>query len=490
MAELNVNKPAREITIRHRGRGAQVFIYFGKLLRMFIYQNDWKVLPMAALIAGLVGMVIRKRFFINMEGTLMGAFAMVCVCIWNGCFNSIQVICRERDVIKREHRSGMHISSYIFSHMLYQALLCLAQTAVTVYVTMIVGVQYPAKGIVIPVFLLEFGISMFLITYASDMLSLWVSTLAHNTTTAMTIMPFVLIFQLVFSGGMLSLPEWTKPLTNFTISNPGLKVMAAQADTNNRPYATISSMISKMRDNEIGGTVTVGQVLDLLQDQDNEAIQGLRAKEIGRVFTLGELKDMLEKSATFDAFKKEHILEDVTVEDTLRIVLESENENVKAVRDSAMGQSGFTLGTLIENILASDEAKTLLEKKITHLTTVNDVLEAIDAKGLLEKYKDVEVGGTFTVGQAIDLLAGNADVQAKRDTEITVRTTVGKLLDMVGEERVKTFLEEKAAAASYVADYDYTEENVVNYWLHLAVFILAFALLATITLEFIDKDKR
>ena len=128
MAELKTENKPGKFRIRYRGRGAQVGIYLGKLLRMFIYQNDWKVLPMAALIAGLVGMVIRKKMFINMEGTLMGAFALVCVCIWNGCFNSIQVICRERDVIKREHRSGMHISSYIFSHMLYQALLCLAQT--------------------------------------------------------------------------------------------------------------------------------------------------------------------------------------------------------------------------------------------------------------------------------------------------------------------------------------------------------------------------
>ena len=130
MAEVQA-KSQRQMLIRHRGRGAQVRIYLGKMLRMFIYQNDWKVLPMAALIAGLVGMVIRTRLFVNMEGTLMGAFALVMVCIWNGCFNSIQVICRERDVIKREHRSGMHISSYIVSHMLYQALLCLAQTAVT-----------------------------------------------------------------------------------------------------------------------------------------------------------------------------------------------------------------------------------------------------------------------------------------------------------------------------------------------------------------------
>jgi len=488
MAELNVNKKPRQISIRHRGRGAQVFIYLGKMLRMFIYQNDWKVLPMAALIAGLVGMVVRKRFFINMEGTLMGAFAMVCVCIWNGCFNSIQVICRERDVIKREHRSGMHVSSYIFSHMLYQALLCAAQTVITLAVAVPVGVQFPQTGLITKHFLVEFGISMFLITYASDMLSLWVSTLAHNTTTAMTIMPFVLIFQLVFSGGMISLPAWTKPLTNFTISNPGLKVIAAQSDTNNRPYATISSMIGKMRDNEIGGTVTVGQVLDLLQKEDSEAISALRSKEIGRAYSLGEIKDMLEKSATFSAFRQEHILEDATMGDVLRLLMES--EDFEETKNTAIGPSSVTIGNLIQSILDAEGFKPVAEKQLIHLTTVGDVLDAVNAKGLLEKYSDVQIGGTFTVGQAVDLLAGNPDVQARRDQEITVKTTVGSLLDMVGESKVKTFLEEKAAAASYTADYAYTAENVVAYWLHLAGFIVAFALLAMITLEFIDKDKR
>ena len=58
MAEMNAgtNKTGRirrRFKGSHRGRGAQVFIYLGKLLRMFIYQSDWKVLPMAALIAGL-----------------------------------------------------------------------------------------------------------------------------------------------------------------------------------------------------------------------------------------------------------------------------------------------------------------------------------------------------------------------------------------------------------------------------------------------------
>ena len=432
MAEVQA-KSQRQMLIRHRGRGAQVRIYLGKMLRMFIYQNDWKVLPMAALIAGLVGMVIRKRMFLTMEGTLMGAFAMVCVCIWNGCFNSIQVICRERDVIKREHRSGMHISSYIVSHMLYQALLCLAQTVVTLYVTQLVGVQYPWDGLVTPLFPLDFMISMFLITYASDMMSLWVSALAKNTTTAMTIMPFVLIFQLVFSGGMLSLPSWTETLTHFTISNPGLKVIAAQADTNNRPYDSIASMVSKMGDSEIGGTFTVGQILDILQAEDKPIVAELRAKELGKVMTLGELKTALESSATFDTLKNEPLLE------------------------------GFT---------------------------VADVLIAMDTSGLLDKYGDTQIVGNFTIGEAVDFLASNPDVQSRRDQEISVHTTVGKLLDLAGADRVKAFLEEKAAAVNYNPDYDCTEENITAYWLRLATFVVVFALLSMITLEFIDKDKR
>ena len=487
MAELSENKTLRKVRIRHRGRGSQVLIFLGKLLRMFVYQNDWKVLPMAALIAGLVGMVIRKRFFINMEGTLMGSFAIVCVCIWNGCFNSIQVICRERDVIKREHRSGMHISSYIFSHMLYQALLCLAQTVVTINVIKLVGVQFPTEGIITGLFTVDFSISMFLISYASDMMSLWVSSLSHNTTTAMTIMPFVLIFQLVFSGGMLTLPEWTKTLTRFTISNPALKVIAAQADTNNRPYATISNMITKMRDNEIGGSVKVGQILDLLQNQENPAIAELRAREIGGTITLGELRKQLD-SPSMDALKQAKITNDVTVEDVVRLILVS--EDLESVRNYDFGIPGVTLGKLLQDIMSTDAAKPLLEKKLVQVATVGDLLNIIDANGLMEQYKDTEIGGTTTLGELIDMAANSPVVQSKRDTEIKIKVTVGTLIDLAGEERVKTFLEEKAAAASYVKDYEYELENIVDYWFDLIVFVLAFALLAMITLEFIDKDKR
>ena len=475
MSERNANRAPRRFRARHRGRGAQVGIYFGKLLRMFVYQSDWKVLPMAALIAGLVGMVIHRKMFINMEGTLMGAFALVCVCIWNGCFNSIQVICRERDVIKREHRSGMHISSYIFSHMLYQLLLCLLQTAITLYVTMIVGVKYPKDGLLTPWMIADLGITMLLITYASDMLSLWVSTLAKTTTTAMTIMPFVLIFQLVFSGGMLSLPAWTKPLTNFTISNPGLKVVACQADVNHRPYATIADLIKKMRDNEIGGTVTLGQVLDLLDDRDNPTVAEIRSKQIGKVFTLGEVTDMLEQSKSFNKFRQETIIEGKTVGDLLTFLLE--DESLKAFREYEIPNTGVKVGTVLGDVVKLDDFKPVLEQKLTQLVTVGDVVDTVKSSGLLDAYRDVTINAATTVGEI-------------RDDAFTLKTTLGKILDVVGEKNVMNFLEEKAAAANYKPEYECTPENIAIYWTHLFVFILAFALLATVTLEFIDKDKR
>ena len=373
MAEQQEKNTPRDFRRRHRGRMAQIPIYLGKMLRMFLYQNDWKVLPMAALISGMLGMVLRGRMFVTMEGTLMGAFAIACVCIWNGCFNAIQVICRERDVIKREHRAGMHISSYVAAHMLYQAFICIAQTVITVYVTQMTGVNYNSKGVVTNIFIIEFCVTVFLITYAADLMALWLSALCRSTTTAMTVMPFILIFQLIFSGGMFSLPAWAEPLSALTISASGMDVISAQADRNNRPSNTVANLIDRMEDSEISGEVTLGQVLDLVVDED------MRAQK---------------------------------------------------------------------------------------------------------------VAGDATVGDIADLAAESPGVQKILNTSYPYTIRLGDLIDIAGKKNVKDMLEKKAAEAGYSPDYERTALNIIGYWFQLLGFIIVFAVLTVITLEFIDKDKR
>ena len=468
------------LQLRHRGRIEQVGIYFGKLLRMFVYQNDWKVLPMAALIAGLVGMVTRRRFFISMEGTLMGAFAMTCVAIWNGCFNSIQVVCRERSIVKREHRSGMHVSSYVVSHMLYQAVLCMLQTGVTMYVTKLVGVQYPTEGLFTRWFIVDIGISVFIISYASDMLSLWISCLAHTTTTAMTVMPFVLIFQLVFSGGMLSLPAWSKPITYFTISNYGLKVLASQADFNHRPMAEVWNTLEKMQDEEVGGTFTLGQVLNLLTDTKNPTVSELRDMTIGQVYTLGEIRTILNESESVQQLRERLRSTNLTWADGIQAFLT--DDRFETLRDIKVGE--MTLGEIARMMADSPELRDLLATRIDAETLYAELDQALD------ETRQVEVGGPVKLGEIIDFLASNPDVVRNTDKTFTLRTTLENVMNLAGKESIRDFVQSRAAEASYKPEYENSRANIMGYWGRLILFVFAFSALAALTLEFIDKDKR
>ena len=232
----------------HRGRLAQIPIYLGKNFRMFIYQTDWKVLPMSALIAGLIASVVGENMFVTMEGQFQCSLALTCVCIWNGFFNSIQSVCRERPIIKREHRAGMHISSYIAAHLIYQMFLCAAQALITVSVCKTIGIKFPTEGFITKWFLLDIWITIFLITYASDITSLFISCVVHNTTTAMTVMPFMLIFQLVFSGGAFTLSGPAAWMTNLTISKYGLVALCAQGNYNSLKSVLLWNTIFRVRE--------------------------------------------------------------------------------------------------------------------------------------------------------------------------------------------------------------------------------------------------
>ena len=254
---------------KHSGRLAQTGIYLGKFLRMFVFQSDWKVLPMGAVIAGVVTFVVGQNMFVNQEGTLMGSFALVCVCIWNGFFNSIQVVCRERAILKREHRAGLHASSYVLAHMIYQLLLCLAQTGVTLFICSLAKVAFPVKGVVTSWGIIDMGITIFLITYAADLMALMVSCLVRDTTTAMTVMPFLLIFQLVFSGGFFDLQGFARRIRVLTISHWGLNSICAVGRYNDLPMVTLWNTVFKFRNIEYMGERPLLDIIKELERTGN-----------------------------------------------------------------------------------------------------------------------------------------------------------------------------------------------------------------------------
>ena len=177
-------------------RLAQVQIYLGKHWRLFVNERGWKVLLFAAIISAIVSPVLGGNMFVYTAETFQGTFTLVSACIWIGIFNSIQSICKERAILKREHRAGLHMSSYIASHLIFQAGICLLQAGILLGITA-AFLPYPPL------------------------------------TPAMTVMPFVLIVQLLFSGMLFTLQGPAALVGSLTISKWGMNAACVSADYNN-----------------------------------------------------------------------------------------------------------------------------------------------------------------------------------------------------------------------------------------------------------------
>lgn len=209
----------------------QVGIYVGKHFRLFKNERGWKMIIFAAIIALLVSSVLGSGMFVTDMATFSGTFALVSSCIWIGIFNSIQSICKERAIIKREHRTGLHISAYVISHMIYQAVICLFEALIILIISAIF-LTYPTDTVLLGNIYLEYFITYFLLTYASDVLGLAISSIVKTPATAMTVMPFVLIIQLIFSGMLFTLSGPMEHIASLTLSKWGLNATCISADYN------------------------------------------------------------------------------------------------------------------------------------------------------------------------------------------------------------------------------------------------------------------
>ncbi len=177
----------------------QTNVYFKKLFRINMREKSWKYLIFALIISMLVALIVGPDMFGNFDTTNSGFFTLASACIWIGIFNSIQSICKEHEIIRAEYRQGLRISSYVFAHLLWQALLCLAQTII-IFVVCCIWMRF-----------------------------------SGTPTTAMTIMPFVLIIQLIMSGVLFILSGASEVFSYFTLSRWGMAAFGCEADLFHMP---------------------------------------------------------------------------------------------------------------------------------------------------------------------------------------------------------------------------------------------------------------
>lgn len=213
----------------------QISVYFRKFVRIAFKEHCWKSLIFAAIIAFAAAAVVGGDMYTNYDCTKSGLFALTSACIWVGIFNSIQSICKEHEIIRADYRSGMKMRAFMISHALWQAILCFAQTVV-IYLICLIFIDFNTDGVIFTYAATEYIITMFLLLYGSSMLGLMVSSISATPTTAMTIMPFVLILQLIMSGVLFDLSGTSEKISYITYSKWGMSALGCIADLNSPNY--------------------------------------------------------------------------------------------------------------------------------------------------------------------------------------------------------------------------------------------------------------
>ncbi len=219
---------------KHISRGEQVGIYTKKCFRIFWNEKGYKVFFSVALIMLLICAVTGDEMFVEADATRNGSFALMSACIWIGIFNSIRSICKEREILKREHRTGLHISAYVLSHGIYECVICFLEALVVLgFVVVFNFSNFPKEGVFFTFApALDFLISYFLIIFSADSLGIAISSLVKTENTAMTVMPFALIVQLVMSGTIFELKGIAKSISYVTTSRWGIAALCASAKIN------------------------------------------------------------------------------------------------------------------------------------------------------------------------------------------------------------------------------------------------------------------
>ncbi len=161
-------------------------------------------------------------------------FALSCAAFWIGILNSIQEICKERDILKRELMANLKILPYVFSKLLVLGTLCIFQSVFLIFISLIILRGLPPGNLGINSY---FGmyLNTFLTAFSAACLGLLVSGVSKNSDRAMTMAPIILMPQILFSGIAFNLKGYADYFSNIINCKWSVKGFCIIANINKLP---------------------------------------------------------------------------------------------------------------------------------------------------------------------------------------------------------------------------------------------------------------
>lgn len=223
------------------------------------------LLIQSPLIAVLLGIVSKKNSFDTFENTNQIIFTLACAAVWIGVLNSIQEICKERTIFKRERAVNLEILPYMASKLVILGIICIIQAVLLVQIFNLV-IPYPKGFSLIGSLQIEIMVSVFLTLFASTAMGLCVSTLVSNNDRAMGIAPILLIPQIMFSGFIFKLSGFADKLSYIIVSKWSLRALGVSFKINELPTRIIEE--NKNKPQIVEAFKQIGRELEQAYDHD------------------------------------------------------------------------------------------------------------------------------------------------------------------------------------------------------------------------------
>jgi ABC-type multidrug transport system ATPase subunit/pSer/pThr/pTyr-binding forkhead associated (FHA) protein len=195
----------------------------------------------APIIGGVLALVAKDKIFEPGARPFGDAqqvlFMLSIAAVWLGTSNAAREITKETPIYLRERLVNLQVFPYMMSKVAILTLLCLLQSLLLIGIVLLrTGV--PTQGAMLPA-VLELFIGVWLATMGGLAMGLLVSSLASNTDKAISIVPIILIPQIILAGVIFELSGPSKVLSYATITKWSLDSLGTSADLDELYYNTV-----------------------------------------------------------------------------------------------------------------------------------------------------------------------------------------------------------------------------------------------------------
>ena len=215
--DLNRREVKMEVTQTKRVNysvARQIGTLTSRYLKLIFNEPGWlgAMLLCVPLLTIFVKLVSGDQTFVTYTDTYKALFTLVCVPVFVGLLTANGEICKERDVLYREYTANLHLSAYLVSKLVTLFFINVLQSLLLT-ISFFALVDVPDKGLIFsaPV---ECFLTLLLTMYSTTCMGLLVSAVSPSRNVATSLLSVLLVPQVVFSGAVFELKDFTRAFAN------------------------------------------------------------------------------------------------------------------------------------------------------------------------------------------------------------------------------------------------------------------------------------